>query len=298
MTGEGPSAPQPESVESPVVARALEVALKIIKEEFEEGDIENRLAFHDQEHTKGVVRRAGVIARAMGLPAREVLLAQVASAFHDVVQEWKEDKRDTGAVMRSRLAGDNERKSAEKALNWMKNESGEVFTEAEYARVWSAIMATVPDWDPTYATVKQVDIVPGVHPITRALALSDLGAAGMEPAISHHEGLALFTEENLDIVRALRASEGKLETIPEADQERYKNRYATYLTNQVAFIRGRQARLEVELEGLPEPALTQVRALFSHFDTSIQQAEAEAAAAPSLTFDEIARRLTPEAFSQ
>ncbi|HRH24340.1 MAG TPA: HD domain-containing protein [Candidatus Paceibacterota bacterium] len=286
-----------ESAESLIASRALTFALASIKERFETGPEEDRLTFHNQEHTEGVVRRAEAIAKAMHLPVREQLLTKIAAAFHDVVQKWEPDAKESGAVMRKRMVRVNEQESADEAVAWMRA-SGESFTQEEEALVRAAITATVPTWDPENGTVKQTDLESDVHPITRAVALADLGAAGMETAVSNKEGIALFAEENIDFTNAVRDSKGDVTRIPEADQEQYQRRCVRYLQQQVTFIEGRQKRLEVELEGLAEPARSNVAALFSAFEASLEQAKVDAQTFDILPFEAIARRLVPDAFAE
>ena len=76
---------------APPVQALTEIAFGLIKLRFEDQDrddlkMKNVLAFHNTVHTSEVVMRARTIAFAMGLSARKMMLTEIASAFHDVVQ--------------------------------------------------------------------------------------------------------------------------------------------------------------------------------------------------------------------
>jgi len=139
--------------------------------------------------------------------------------------------------------------------------------------VTAAIMGTVPTWDAQNMTVAQPNVPADVHPIVRAVALADLGIPGMEGGAEFVEtGDGLFREENLDVARALRRCAARADLAADV-VEAYKARIVGWSRGQVAYARGRRARLPIELDGMSGPARAAVEALFHRFDESIAAAE-------------------------
>lgn len=282
--------------ELPAGIRATNDALERIRERFEEGYGADRLAYHSREHTKGVIRRATKIADAIGLSSRERTLVEIAAAFHDTVQVWEYSHRDNGAVIRQRKTGANEQASAEEAAQWMKSQRNAAFSEGERELVRSAILVTIPSWSVEHGTVIQTALTPDSHPVIRAVALADIGSPGMEPDVFGGEGDALFIEQEMGIIEAIHNAKSPND-ISDEKQMRYLTRYRTWLNSQLEFVRGRQVLLETELGHLNDVAKENVRQLFSHFADAIKIAEANAKEAEGYSFEQMARRLIPDAFS-
>jgi hypothetical protein len=299
MSLEGPKFPERPAAkaEAPLPAPpSIEDALEDIEERFEEGPLEDRLEYHGVAHTEGVVRRGRAIAQALGLSEELARVADVALARHDTYQEWEEDAQEGGVVKRKRKAGSNETRSADEAIEWMK-QYPQFFTPEHYEIVREAIDVTVPGFDPALKTVIQPKLTTESHPIARAVALADLGSAGMEPEVFRNEGAQLFAEENLDIVRAIRNAPS-MEAIDEPIQQSYLARYRAWMNFQPTFAEGRKARLDAELEGLEPEQTERIRGLFSHFDESIEIAKQNAAEADTCSFQDMARRLVPDRFEE
>lgn len=281
------------------IERGIENALSLIRERFEETSKEkDRLPFHNTAHTKDMKERAKRLASVIHeadltfFPERNIKIAEFAGSYHDTVQKWVENRvkeDDFEKVMRRRLSGDNEKASAKEAVDFMQKvneESGmEIFLDDEKFSVHEAIMATVPGFDPEKGTVIQPSLTPESGVITKVVALADLGAAGMDgPRKFLPEGDALFREENLDILDALKHPEA----INDEEKEYYRNRMLGWTKFQPKFAGGRQALLEKELEGISEPAKKAVRKLFDKFDASIKTAEERAKRRIKMTFEELA----------
>ncbi len=273
---------------------ALAAALAEIRGQFEEGDIEDRLEYHEGSHTEGVARRAGLIAEDLGLSGIDTELVKIAAAHHDIVQEWEENELPSGAVLRKRAVGNNENESADRAIAWMREHPGR-FTPQHEAIVREAIEATKPGWDPVLKTVAQPNLTPESHPVALAVALADLGTSGMEPEVFRGEGTDLFAEEQLDIMRAIRNAE-KATDIPEAVQQQYLERYRTWMKFQTTFVEGRRERFKQEIAGRSPEAIERLTARFSQFDESLKIAEENAAAAEKLSFEGLAQSLVVSAF--
>jgi hypothetical protein len=247
-------------------------ALALIRSRYEgNSDPDNDMPFHSAEHTAGVIRRTGALLRGMGATEKECRVGLLAAAFHDTVQRWVPGPLADGRILRRRCTGQNEADSAAEAVGWMLHGGSGVFHEQDAPLVKQAILATVPGWDAENETVSQPNLTPNAPLVVRAVALADLGIAGMEAAVFVETGDQLFREENLDIGRALRLAVAQA-GLPAATLEGYKARMLTWSRSQVGFVRGRRARLEIELGNLSSRARAAVRALFSEFDAALAAA--------------------------
>jgi len=271
----------------------VEMAMALIRERHESGRVPDHMHYHNGEHTGGVIARARAIGEALGMTDRQLLLTVIAAAFHDSVQRWVAVEGEGGVVTRKRMTGRDEIASAAEAaeamaaldLRFMPDENGIVA---------SAIIGTIPGWDNEAGTVSQPFLIE--HPVVRAVALADLGSAGMDPVMYRRDGPALFAEENIDLMEAV-MSAASADEIPPAGQQIYRARYLAWLKVQPAFARGREYRLDHgELEGLDPAAHARVRALFCHFDESVAAAEAAIAEAQALSFAALMRQLDARAF--
>lgn len=270
-------------------------ALVLVRSRYEDVPFERRLFYHDTFHTREVRERALRIAQAMGLSDRYLVLTDIAAAFHDSVQVSHAVERGNGIVVRQRHAGQNEVASAQEAVDAMTGSSIE-FTPEEYIIVAFAITTTPPAWSAPFGTVIQPFLTSCSHPVARAVALADLGAAGMDTTCFARDWKTLFAEEQLDIMAAL-VNAKRASDIDVATQDSYRARYIAWLNSQSPFARGRQALLNHELEGLVDTdARERVRALFSHFDESIELAEAAPKLAKTQDFVLLMRQLLPTAF--
>ncbi len=272
----------------------LDTALAIISERFEKPLFPGRLFYHNTSHTLGVRERALLIAHAMGLSEREMRLIEVAACFHDSVQVWVPANKDDGVIMRQRVVGQNEAASAHEACEAMSS-LDVTFTPEEKGVVASAIIATIPGWSQEHKTVTQPFLTPCSRAVVRAVALADLGEAGMDPDSFVRTGPLVFAEDQLDLMQALSAAQ-RTSDIPPRQQEWFRKRLIGWLNIQVGFAAGRKAMLDAELEGLSPEAKTHVKALFSRFDESIEAAGAALARAETMAFVPLMRILLPEAF--
>ena len=275
--------------------RAVEQALTLIRARHESGLVPAHMHYHNSAHTKGVVRRARAIGVAMGMPPRHLLLTDIAAAYHDVVQRWVPVEMQGGVVMRRRLAGRDEVASAHEAVEAMAD-LGVDFTSEEMGIVASAIVATIPGWDGEAGTVSQPFLVS--HPVVSAVAMADLGAAGMDAEGFGRDGPALFAEENLDLIIAVMRADRRGD-IPPAAQKRYRSRYIEWLDIQPAFANGRRARMETgELNGFATDVRKRLFTLFSRFDDSVAIAEEAVTRARALDFVTLMRQLDARAFPE
>ncbi len=271
------------------VTRGIKVALDNIRRRFQDTrdpDIEAakgpdaNLEFHNETHTQEVMERTRRILEAMGVSERRIRLGELLAAYHDTIQGFQEKKRERdGAMMRDRFISKNEEESANELIAYMKSCPG-VFDDEEIGIVLSGIQHTVPDWDIPNKTVKQPTFLDSITTalgqlldsnspelVKRALALADLGTAGMDGWEKYiPEGNNIFREENLDFPRLLNDP---------AHREFLTKRMLSWSQAQVDFAKGRQKLLTTELGGLEPQMAQRVRELFSQFDDSIRAAEAQ-----------------------
>lgn len=289
------------------IERGKNEALLAVKERFEDDpDERNRLPFHNRRHTLDVIRRTRALLEAMrgggAITERDVKIGMLAGSFHDTVQRWEESRvkwQENGKevenhekVMRRRFAGENEEASAAEAIAFMDRaieESGDpgLFSEDDKRVVAEAIGVTVPGFNPEKGTVVQPNLKEKSSPIALAVALADLGTAGMDgPEKFAREGDALFREENLDI---LEVPQKPLNEIPEDQKEYYRKRMLGWSKFQAVFATGRRALLEEELRGIPEGVRDNVKKLFSRFDETIESAKKIGERRDNMTFEELLR---------
>ena len=268
----------PELTFEKAIEKGINDALARIKMRFEnsENPLDN-LAYHNTRHTADVIRRTREILGVL-VPndSHLIRLGQFIAANHDTVQDYDVVEGD-GRRMRKRHRGDNEEASAEEALAYLKAFDEKIFTQKDRELVEAAIHVTVPDFikneKEMYETVVQPYLSDASELLVRAVALADLGTAGMDgPEYFIEEGDALFREENIDVGEALE----RPEELSEIEKEAYVHRMLTWSDGQVRFARGRQALFDKEIEGLTEDQQRAVAKLFSEFDESVQGSQARA----------------------
>jgi len=276
-------------------------ALTTISQRFEysENPLDN-LAFHNTQHTKGVIERTKKILEAMGASDRLVRLGEFIAANHDTVQEYEIIvDENSGVKKRNRFVEKNEDASAEEAVAYMRTYPA-IFDDEDMETVREAIQATIPGFDKEKKTVMQPNLLESIDAaiaeqrlmtsaselVARALALADLGTAGMEEPDSFiHDGDAVFREENIDVLEALQHSH----SLSDEQKEVLMKRMLNWTESQTVFARGREASLDKELEGLPEDMERSVRRLFVHFDANIQRAQSKVDRRKLMTFEELVR---------
>lgn len=288
------------------IEAGIEDALAIIKRGFEKSpnSQENR-PYHRKKHTwhtkkpRGVVQRTEAILAAIQevdphlVSKRHIALGRYSAAHHDTVQEYQvyvvEDSP-LPCVVRELQTGKNEMASAAHAvasLEYINKKTGQrIFSRGEMEMVEEAILVTIPEISKEWGTVIQPNLRESNGVIARAVALADLGMAGMEGAQAFLEdGNTLFREFNLDMIGIGK----RFQRFPIATQEFYRDRMLAWSRFQIPFAKGRKKYLEHELDGLPPLAQEAVRSLFTTFDESIEVAEGQYALRQGLPFRELLR---------
>ncbi|KND51911.1 MAG: hypothetical protein ABA06_01475 [Parcubacteria bacterium C7867-001] len=268
-----------------ICSHASKSALGLIEIRYEAGLSKNRLPYHSRWHTESVIRRAAMIADAICVDDRSKMLAHVAAAFHDVVHE------------RGAPQGENEWQSVVDFQFWVPSLAliEAKLSDAEQALVKEAILATSVSWSAEHQTIIQPNLMPDSDPVVRAVAMADIGSPGMEPDDFEKGSDLLFAERETDIMLALELSDGQ-DWVPKPLQNEYIARYVKWKETQLLFAKSRKALFETELGNLAD-GRNRMRALFSHFDESIDIADNHVLRARTIRFDELAALLMPNKFS-
>ena len=283
------------------VENGIQIALQVIAERFENTpEAHERLEYHNLRHTKDVLRRFDTILNLVRDHAPHLYsehshhVGRFGAAHHDTVQKWVRnsisDPDGLTKVLRKRLVGKNEAESTAEAIelmNRLNQESGtEIFTQEDKSLIAEAHEATVPSFDLVRHTVVQPNLTESSSVITRAIALADLGTAGMDgPEAFLSEGDALFREENIDIGDALTHPE----LLTETERNFFRKRMLDWTHVHGAFAAGRKELLESEVAPFPEELRNEVKHIFANFDDSIRAAEAQFERRTHLSFADLAR---------
>jgi hypothetical protein len=235
------------------------------------------LEYHNRAHSEqGVTNAALDVYRAIVGEEKDEIqdkeLIRIAGAFHDLVQFFDHDKRDTTGVA--------EEASAEAAREYMEAANhayerthpggSELFSQDDISQVEEAIRATIATFEPEKGFL-QPNLYRTKSNVARAIALADLNAAGLRGAdVFVSEGNALFREENRKLVEAL----SKGEVLEPAEREQFRDAIMRWRAIQAEFATRRKENFEIEIADptLEPDARDRLRTLFSRFDESIESA--------------------------
>lgn len=280
------------------ISKGIEHALKIIKNQYEDSkNSDNNLDYHNTLHTQNEIQRVDKILRTIMnadpslITERDIKLGCLVGAFHDIINDnHPEPKQDNEFVkiMRKYHRGDNEKASAQKLIAFMQRanykSTKEVFTKKDMEIGEEAHKATIPDFDSENYTAFQPHLDKNSSLIARAIALADLGSAGLDGKEAFlADGDNFFREENIDIANAVK----NIENLNNEQKQYYKKRMLAWSEFQPKFAQGRKNLLDKELEGVPNTAKNAVRALFNKFDESIQAAQERAENRKIMSFEEL-----------
>lgn len=240
------------------------------------------LDYHRKLHTQGTERGTVTIldtarfANPSLLTLKDVVCGRISASFHDPVQNWTKENG-----KRKRATGPNEWESAEMAVEFLRKinrrygNGKDLFTVEDEELVRNPILATEAGFKD--GTVVQPLLTSSSHINTKALCMSDVNRCLIDgPEVFIPEGDALFREDNIDIMVALK--EKGVKNLTQAEMKEFRDRMLRWLEEQIVFVRGREMWLESDLSGIPEPAKSEVRKLFVHGEDSkaaLRQAIAE-----------------------
>ena len=260
-------------------------------QEIKKETIQKQLYYHTWDHANAVKRRANIILQAIepfwekvcqskGIEVdlkRMKQLIELCAIAHDMVQNFLTNtsvhtsrKRETGAsetATITKLIGYI--KELNRQLIEQKEYNFAIFTDSDIKIITEAIEATICLYDPSDNSIYQPDLYDGNKNLSipaQIIALADLGSLGMEGINSYfQEGSLIFLEENPDIVPLLInkiANKLDINSLDQEQQELWENVRQRLLRRarfQINFARGRKARLERELQGLPTEFISILR---------------------------------------
>jgi hypothetical protein len=287
---------------SQAVTQGILVAFEKIRNSFERNPIFlNNLTFHNTIHTQEVIavsERLLVLLYREGyskIGEREILLAKLAAAFHDIIQDWKSLKvLDRGIEKEIRIRYEpgvieNEVKSADEAELFMRlynrNQQLEIFSENDIELVRECIEATLAVYDLKRKTYNRPNITSTTSPVARIVAFADLHKTLLDPAGSFNDGDKFFHETNIDMELAFH----KKITLDEVHKKFFKRRVVEWAENQASFVTGRAEEIVRELEGAPDELKSIIFSSFTKKDESIAYADQKATLRQGMSFEECLR---------
>src|ERR1700690_1814243 len=235
-----------------------------------------RLAYHNEEHTRKVMRRALAILSAIDRSLRRAGSGPSPFVYRNVRLGcmYHDERMDNNIVeldgLRTRRfeRGRNERASAEDlgAYIALLNErygSGEAISAQDREECIQSVLVTEPTF--SEGTVLQPKLAEGRSIAITVVALADLGSAGMEePKDFLKECDALFFEMHPDFADMILR-----DSISETEEMSFRKAMSAPVASDTAYVRGRQAAFSTEIVGLPDVAYPALRAVFSRFDENI-----------------------------
>lgn len=216
-------------------------------------------AYHNGDHARGVAENGMRIAASFGCPPLEAYLAYVAGTFHDLGRVWSEKTDSDGCAIRAPSLIDEETSvylftmSANPIRSAFKmdetkgcDERWHQAFDRDVVTVISAIMATKCVYG--RHGLEQPLLVPGVHPVVRAVALADFYSAALaatqeERRAAARVGDRLFRERHIGLQRILRSLKSRSE-FPERMIDIYHRRILDFTKDgQLPFLKANQGRL-------------------------------------------------------
>lgn len=264
------------------IPKNFEQAVSIIKEfafaEVRKEAQKKQLYFHNYAHAEAVRRRAEIIFNAIEPfwhkichesascdSHRAKCLIDICAASHDMVQEFLPLKSPQTA--RVRETGVSENATISKLIDYIKNlnqkfiaqnpELPPLFTQADLEIIRKSISATICLFDTNDNSIYQPDLYNSEQQIVlnaRIIALADIGGLGIDGIPAYfQEGSLILLEENPDIIPLIKDFLANEQNSSNSEEyENLRQRLLKRAKFQITFAKGRYARLNKELEGLPE----------------------------------------------
>lgn len=239
------------------------------------------LSYHELGHTAGVADRTVRILSAIRavdqslVNSDDIFFGALMASHHDLIQAFVYKGE---GLSRVRIPDymNIEARSHELLEQYMRQHKG-IFSEADINFAGRALFATVCNRDSsgkitqpyiehsmwsTMESGRSVFIIP-------ALAMADLGDAGMSPHIIDR-GNAMFRENHEGITTALATRNINTFSLPE--KRFIRERMINWAGGQIAFVQGRRNTFEEQCNSyFPQELQGAVRTLFPYFDFSEQK---------------------------
>ncbi len=285
------SQPIPKNFEQ-AVSMIEEFAFAEVQKEAEK----KQLYFHNNAHAEAVKRRAEIIFNAIepfwkiifNKPAlsdrkRAKYLIDICAASHDMVQNFLPLKSPQTA--RQRESGVSENATIKKLIDYIENlnqnfiaqnpQLPALFTQSDLEIIRKSISATICLFDTNDNSIYQPDLYNSEQQIilsARIIALADIGGLGIDGISAFfQEGTLILLEENPDVIPLVKEFLAKKQI-----DEKLRQRLLKRAKFQIGFAKGRFARLNRELEGLPVEVVSVLKEkVFKYLnEQTIQQIEA------------------------
>lgn len=266
--------------EERTISHGISLALQSLRQKFDRPtDIHNKLYYHSTRHTLEVIDKTRLL---LGIfyphynsaQHCRILLACFAAAYHGIDQTWQPMQSSTHDRLQKRFrqAVYIESKSFAIANAYIQQANPQylnlVFSPDDTELIRNAILVTIPKFDTNLSTIIQPLLNRNSAPEAQALALADLGVAGIDGPIKFlRDTDSLFLEDNLTYLDFLTRKIPGDRNLFEIFREEILN----WTNRQLQFAIGRkEAFLTYELNLLPQFTRGDVAKLFANFDSTIE----------------------------
>ena len=242
----------------------------LVLTQFDREILEKELCYHNRTHIEAVQRRTNCLFQVVRPYLNEAAdrlscLLDFCAVAHDAVQIFLPITDPHSP--RRREAGVSETATIEQLFQLIQTFNGQVadpcaqITEDDFQMIQEAIEATICAYDSGEQAIYQPSLYDRdrpISPVTRILAIADIGSLVMEGVESYNqEGRLIFLEENPDVYHLIRTQKLRdLGTHQPNLAENIRQRLLRRSQFQVSFARSRIQRSAQELEGLPDSAIS------------------------------------------
>lgn len=253
-------------------------------EEIDKQTKKQQLYYHNYNHANAVEQRATKIYQEIlpfwdlifqdttaPEPSRTKQIIDICAISHDMVQIFVPNPNCQAS--RKRESGVSETATIIKLIDYIQDLSNKysqkypdcapLFTNLDLQVIRQAITATICLFDSSDRSAYQPELYNPQYEIplvARIIALSDLGGLGIEGIKQYFaEGILLFFEDNPDMIALIKKISAKNYDFQYLLEESSENLRKTLLKRakfQVDFAKGRVARIDKELEGLPPEVIS------------------------------------------
>ncbi len=243
-----------------------------------------RLYYHNYAHASAVQQRATKIYQeilpfwdlifqhtSVPDPIRTKHIIDICAISHDMVQIFV--PASSFQASRKRETGVSENATIIKIIDYIQELNNKysrkypnrtpLFTNSDLQVIRKAINATVCMFDASDSSAYQPELYNSENEIdivARVIALSDLGGLGIEGIKQYFaEGILLFLEDNPDaipLIQKLSANNFNYHSLLKESSENLRQTLLKRAKFQIDFAKGRVARIDKELQGLPPEVIS------------------------------------------